>query len=130
MSHSLDRRSLLRTMVAGTLGIGALGVTGTHATATGLGSNPLNLKGNINHSVARWTYQMLSLEELCEVVKGFGVSAIDLVGPDEWHILKREGIDSSMCNGAEISLEEGWGDTRYHPELIERYRKHIDLVAD
>jgi len=130
MSHSLDRRSLLRTMVAGTLGIGALGVTGAHATATGLGNNPLNLKGNINHSVARWTYQMLSLEELCEVVKGFGVSAIDLVGPDEWHILKREGIDSSMCNGAEISLEEGWGDTRYHPELIERYRKHIDLVAD
>lgn len=130
MSHSLDRRSLLRTMVAGTLGIGALGVTGAHATATGLGNNPLNLKGNINHSVARWTYQMLSLEELCEVVKGLGVSAIDLVGPDEWHILKREGIDSSMCNGAEISLEEGWGDTRYHPELIERYRKHIDLVAD
>lgn len=130
MSHSLDRRTLLRTMVAGALGIGAASAVGTHATTDALGSNPLNLKGNINHSVARWTFHMLSLEELCEVVKGFGVRAIDLVGPNEWHILKREGIDSSMCNGAEINLEDGWGDSRFHPELIERYRKHIDLVAE
>ena len=26
-------------------------------------------KGNINHSVARWTYGDLSIEELCQVVK-------------------------------------------------------------
>lgn len=132
MSHSLDRRTVLRTMVASALGIGAVSASGASALAAGSasGNNPLNLKGNINHSVARWTFDMLSLEELCEVVKGLGVGAIDLVGPNEWHILKREGIDSSMCNGAEISLEDGWGDTKFHPELIERYRKHIDLVAE
>jgi hydroxypyruvate isomerase len=130
MSHSLDRRTLLRNLVAGTLGMSALGATGLSAMAAKPGFNPLNLKGNINHSVCRWTYNMLSLEELCEVVKSLGVAAIDLVGPGEWHILKQEGIDSSMCNGAEISLEEGWADAKHHPELIERYRKHIDLVAE
>ena len=34
-----------------------------------------------------------------------------------------------MCNGAELSLEDGWGDTRFHSELIERYLQHIDLVS-
>ena len=39
-------------------------------------------KGNINHSVARWTYGDLSIEELCQVVQSLGFSAIDLIGPD------------------------------------------------
>src|SRR5690625_3686445 len=120
MSHSLDRRTLLRTMVAGALGIGAASAVGTHATTDALGSNPLNLKGNINHSVARWTFHMLSLEELCEVVKGLGVRAIDVVGPYEWHSLKGEGIERAMWNGAENNLEAGWGDSRFLPELIKR----------
>ena len=34
-----------------------------------------------------------------------------------------------MCNGAEISLVEGWNDTKYHSTFIENYKKHIELVA-
>src|SRR5690625_2326104 len=119
MSHSLDRRTLLRTMVAGALGIGAASACGAHATTDALGSNPLNLKGNINHSVARWTFHMLSLAELCEVIKGLGVRAIDLVGPNEWHILKREGIDSSLRNAAEMNREDGGGSGRLAKWMIE-----------
>jgi hydroxypyruvate isomerase len=35
-----------------------------------------------------------------------------------------------MCNGAEISLTEGFNDPQYHSELIENYTKHIKLVAE
>jgi hydroxypyruvate isomerase len=35
-----------------------------------------------------------------------------------------------MCNGAEISLTEGWNDSQFHPTLIKNYTKHINLVAD
>lgn len=87
------------------------------------------LKGNINHSVCRWTYQFLSLEELCKTVKQIGFAAIDLVGPKEWSILKQHGVYSSMCNGAEISLVNGWNDPQYHAQLIKNYTEHIDLVA-
>jgi hydroxypyruvate isomerase len=87
------------------------------------------LKGNINHSVCRWTYNFLSLEELCKNVKEIGFAAIDLVGPKDWDTLKKNGVFSSMCNGAEISLTEGWNDKKYHPTLIKNYTEHIDLVA-
>jgi hydroxypyruvate isomerase len=87
------------------------------------------LKGNINHSVCRWTYSHLTLDELCVLVKKLGFSAIDLIGPKEWDILKKHGIYSSMCNGAEISLVDGWNDKKNHATLIKNYTEHIELVA-
>ncbi len=60
---------------------------------------------------------------------GLGISAIDLAGPKDWPVLKAEGLDSSMCNGAEISLTKGWNDPQYHPTLIKNYTAHIDLIA-
>lgn len=87
------------------------------------------LKGNIRHSMCRWTYNHLSLDELCTTVKSLGFAAIDLVGPKEWDILKKHGVDSSMCNGAEINLVNGWNNKQYHPTLIKNYTEHIDLVA-
>ena len=92
-------------------------------------TNHSTLKNNINHSVCWWTYNFLSLEELCQRVKEIGFSAIDLVGPKDWNVLKKHGIDSSMCNGAEISLTEGWNDKQYHQKLIKNYTDHIHYVA-
>ena len=41
----------------------------------------LKLKGTINHSVCRWCYGDIPLDDLCLAVKRIGFSAIDLVGP-------------------------------------------------
>lgn len=89
----------------------------------------MKLKGNINHAVCRWCYNNLTLDELCVAAKEIGISAIDLVGPKDWATLKKHGLFSSMCNGAEISLEEGWNDLRYHETLIKNYEEFIPLVA-
>ncbi len=89
-----------------------------------------HLKNNIHHSVCYWTYNHISLEQLCLLVKKMGFGAIDLVGPGEWSILKKHGVDSSMCNGAEISLVKGWNHPDNHATLTDNYLKHIRLVAD
>ena len=89
----------------------------------------LKINGAIHHSVCRWCYGDIPLEELCVAVKKIGFAAIDLVGPADWPVLKAHGVYSSMCNGAEISLTKGWNHTEYHPTLIKSYTEHIDLVA-
>jgi len=89
----------------------------------------MTLKGNINHSVCRWCYDFLSIEELCSVAREIGISGIDLVGPKEWPILQKNGLYSSMCNGAEISIEAGWNNPAYHDTLIKNYTEMIPLVA-
>ncbi len=87
------------------------------------------LKGRINHSVCRWTMPSFTVDQLCQHVKEIGFSAIDLVGPADWPTLQKNGVFSSMCNGAEISLTEGWNDKQYHPTLLKNYTEHIDLVS-
>jgi hydroxypyruvate isomerase len=131
MKPQLPRRELLKQLAAGAAGLSVLGsgllLSGAAAAAPATAGA---LKGNIRHSVSRWTYGDLSIEELCLLVKSLGFSAIDLVGPEDWPMLKKHGIDSSMCNGAELNLVDGWSDPKFHPELIQRYLKHIDLVAE
>jgi len=121
----MQRRSAIKTLVTGTT---ALAFTNP-IQAAGIYASNFSLKGNINHSVCRWTYGHLSLEQLCQTVKSLGFAAIDLIGPKEWNVLKQYGIDSSMCNGAEISLVKGWNDKQYHATLIKNYSEHIELVA-
>jgi hydroxypyruvate isomerase len=87
------------------------------------------MKGNINHSVCRWCYGGIPLEELCAGAKKMGIVAIDLVGPKDWPVLQKHGLYSSMCNGAEINLEDGWNHTEFHSTLIKNYAEMIPLVA-
>lgn len=131
MAQSLQRRELLKKLAASAMGASVLGSGALFSTAaTGASSSLGVLKGNIRHSVSRWTYGDLSLDELCVLIKSLGVNAIDLVGPEDWPVLKKHGVDSSMCNGAELNLVDGWSEPKFHPQLIERYLTHIDLVAD
>lgn len=88
------------------------------------------LKGNINHSVCWWTYNFLSLDELCKVVKQIGFSAIDLLAPKEWPVAQAHGIYSSMCYTAgKVSLTEGFNHTEFHDQLIKDYLEVIPLMA-
>lgn len=95
------------------------------------GNAPKNapLKGNIRHSVCSWCYPDLSLDELCLLAKDIGLVGIDLIGPEGWPTLKKHGLISTMCNGAELSLTEGFNHIEYHPQLIANYTRQIELVA-
>ena len=136
---NLKRRTFIRTAAFGSVALSASMLsTGCQVNANAIGASHASdnngvmppLKNNINHSVSRWTYGDLSIVELCEVVKSLGFSAIDLVGPQDWPVLQQYGIDSSMCNGAEINLVDGFIHPQFHDELEKRYIKHIDLMAE
>ena len=121
-----NRREALKHLTVSSI---AMSTAGGLSFATENMDEDLKLKGNINHSVCWWTYNFLPLDELCQVVKKIGFGAIDLVGPRDWPTLKKYGIYSSMCNGAEINLTDGWAHKEFHSTLIKNYTEHIDLVA-
>lgn len=122
----MNRRNVLKQSA---LSVAALAAGGNIFNSLPSNEESKSLKNNINHSVCQWTYNHISLEALCLLVKKIGFSAIDLIGPKDWKVLKKYGIDSSMCNGAEIGLTKGWNDTQFHGQLIKNYTDHIDLVA-
>ncbi|MFC5624471.1 hydroxypyruvate isomerase family protein [Algoriphagus winogradskyi] len=92
---------------------------------------PYQLKGNINHGVCHWCFrENYTIEELCIEAKKIGIKGIDLIGPDNWATLKKHGIDSSMCNGAELGLNDGFGEVKFHEQLIKNYTEMIPKVAE
>ncbi|MBC8082928.1 MAG: TIM barrel protein [Hymenobacter sp.] len=122
-----NRRTVIRNILAGTAVAGTAGPLGYFAAAEPL--EQAALKGNINHSVCRWCYQDLSVDELCAAAKSLGIKGIDLVGPQDWPTLKKYGLDSPMCNGAEINLTDGFNDPRFHATLQKNYAEMIPRVA-
>ncbi|HVZ57260.1 MAG TPA: TIM barrel protein [Chitinophagaceae bacterium] len=131
-----NRREALKQLATGTVALGASAmlagpVAGTPVTRTQKQPpQPLPLKGNIHHSVCQWTYSFLSIEELCQIVKEIGFSAIDLVAPKDWPILQQYGIYSSMCyHGGNVSLTNGFNNRQFHDQLVRDYTDVIPLMV-
>lgn len=124
-----NRRTAIKGILATTAALTATGPLSCFAQNEQKTETAYQLKGNINHSVCRWCFNDLSVEELCVAAKGMGMKGIYLVGPKDWPTLKKHGLVSTMCNGAEISLTEGWNNPKYHATLMKNYSDMIPLVA-
>lgn len=123
------RRSVIKNIVAGSVALPASKLFAANKSSSNK-NNPLKLKGNINHSVSRWTFNYLSLDELCKAVKEIGFSAIDLVGPADWPTLQKHGIYSSMCYTAgKNDLYKGLDNPANHEQLIKEYLETIPVMA-
>lgn len=126
---TLSRRSALKGILAGTavvsfpLGFSVLAQPNNKEMKSEI------LKGNINHSIARWCFNDFDIETLCVEVKKLGITGIDLVGPKDWPVLKKYDLVSTMCNGAEINLTDGFNDIQFHEKLVRNYAEMIPLVA-
>ncbi len=127
MSNHQTRRAVIKNMLAGTA---AFGVSGKLQPFTmNEAEEEYHFKGDINQSVSHWCFSELTLDELCIEAKKIGIRGIDLLGPKEWPTVKKHGLESPICNGAEINLTDGFNDKRFHATLIKNYTDMIPLVA-
>ncbi len=123
----MKRRTFIGTSAAASVAFLA-GKTAVAADSSNI--NTMKLNNNINHSVCQWCYGSIPLEDFLKSLNALGVTAIDLIGPKDYPLLKKYNIHNSMCNGAEISLTEGWNDLKYHETLIKNYKEMIPIVAE
>jgi hydroxypyruvate isomerase len=121
-----SRREAIKNMAIATV---AMGAPLTLQSFTSPAVDTVALKGNVNHAVCRWTFSDVDLDTLCVEAKKIGIKGIDLVGPKEWPTLKKHGLYSSMCNGAEINLVDGFNDPKFHETLVKSYSEMIPLVS-
>lgn len=89
----------------------------------------MKLNGRINHSVCKWCYDKIPLEDLCKAAKEIGLTSIELLGPAEWPTLKKYDLYCAMPWGAHKKLDRGFNDPTYHDELFQLYEAVIPQVA-
>jgi hydroxypyruvate isomerase len=123
MKKVMSRRSAFKTTAA-TVTTGAAVFKLGDFTSFGA----VERKGNINHSVCRWCYNQISLDDLCKASKEMGITSIDLTGPKEWETLKKYGLTCAMTNGAGMGIERGFNRREHHEALLKSYEEVIPLV--
>ncbi len=93
------------------------------------------LKGNINHSIVYWCFNLMGdkwdMEKLCQVATGLGVKSIELTDPDVWPTLAKHGMTCAIAgNGMPgAPFMRGLNNPRYQAEVISRTSDRIDACA-
>lgn len=119
------RRNALKTLTGS-----ALTLTSLETLAS---NNETKLKGNIRHSVSRWCYGSIPLDELCQACKDIGIESIELTSPKEWDTLKKYGLTSAMGQPDEwpqgMGLPNCWNKPKNHDALVALYTDLIPKAA-
>ena len=136
MSKTYSRRNVLKKL-AGSAALLSTGVLLPGAVRAELEKEHLKedlmsikLKGHVNHSVCKWCYPNISLDELCKVAKDMGLSSIELQGPEEWPTIKKYGLTCAMPWGAGKGIENGWNNPALHNELLASFEDIIPKAAN
>lgn len=88
------------------------------------------LKGNIKHSVSRWCYGGIPMEEFCVKCKEMGIQSIELLDPQDWPVVQKHGLTVALAQGAGLGIDNGFNNPAFHDELVASYEKVIPMVAE
>lgn len=127
-NNEFSRRSALKGLAGGAAFLTTAMMPGGAVEAFEL--EDMKLKGNINHSVCKWCYGDIPLEDLCKAAKAMGIQSVELMGPEEWPVMKKHGLTCALPWGAGKGIGEGFNNPKYHDELVASYEKVIPLAAN
>ncbi len=81
------------------------------------------------HSVCKWCYKNISLEELAAAGKGLGLHSIELLDPKDFPVLKKYGLTCALANGAG-PIPHGFNRRENHEKLVPGFLTRIQECAD
>ncbi len=129
------RRNALKTLTGSALTLAAV-ETMANPMTTSAGTStitPSALKGNIRHSVSRWCYGSIDLDELCVAAKSMGIESVELTGPKEWVVLNKYGLTSAMGQPdawpTGLGLTSCFNNPKNHDALTALYTELIPQAA-
>src|SRR5712675_3062318 len=105
MSTRISRRSAICTLAQTTAVASVASSLSQRLGAADASSGPL--KGRINHSVCKWCYGKISLEDLCQAGKEMGLQSIDLLETSDFETLKKHDLLCAMVSGVPGGISDG-----------------------
>lgn len=98
--------------------------------------NPLKIESNskatmnFKHSVCKWCYSGIPLEEFTDRCKDIGLHSIELLNPGDWDIVHGRGLQCAISNGSPLGITKGFNDPQYHAQLLTDFERIIPLAAE
>ena len=141
MTHKTSRRKFVTTLTGSAAVAAVVSALGPRLRAEdAAASDAEKATGRkVNHSVCKWCYGGISLEDLCVAGKEFGLSSVEIIGPDQKTTLEKHGMTCAMVSSPTVkasdgkkvgTIRRGWNETQYHDVLVEVFEKRIKEAND
>jgi len=118
--HDLTRRQAIGVMSAGVAGAMLPRVEPV---------NGLPRAGRLRHSISRWCYGKIPIDDLCEAAKGIGYQSVELLSENEWLVPRKHGLTCAMANGFG-QIPVGFNRLENHDKLVADAEAMIPKVAE
>src|SRR5690242_9925196 len=112
MQTAMTRRSALTKLTSTAAAAAAAASLSQQLTAAESASSAL--KGHINHSVCKWCYGKLSLDEMCKVAKEIGLVSVELLSVSDFPTLKKFDLKCAMVSGCPGGIDNGLNRVENH----------------
>jgi hydroxypyruvate isomerase len=119
----MTRRQAIKTATLATAACASL----LPRRAFAAGTPPL--AGRIHHSVCRWCYKNIPLDDLCAAAKRIGLQSVEIITLDDLPVLKKHGLISAMITGVPGDIPKGLNRVENHDQIAAFFEKTIPLVA-
>lgn len=122
----MDRRLHIKNLI---LGIPALWSIQNHGKQYLIFSSGECLR---HHKTFRFQVVLFfnSLPELTTFCLNNNIHSIELLEPDEYQYVIRQGLECAVANGPETHIRKGFNNPQLHDYLLKEYKRLIPLAAD
>jgi hydroxypyruvate isomerase len=129
MKQGISRRSALRTIAGSTAMLAAAPGLPAATDPPGGIAGP-KLKGRIRHSVCKWCYDKIPLDEFCRAAKEIGLESVELVEVKDFPVLRKHGLICAMVTGVPGMIPSGLNRVENHDRIVSWMRGTLPAAAN
>ena len=128
MNMKLSRRSALRKIAGSTAAVAVAANLSQRLSAADAAAP--QLKGRINHSVCKWCYDKIPLEEFCQAGKEMGLQSVELLEVKDFPTLKKYGLTCAVVSGVPGGIGSGLNRIENHDKIVEFMERTLPAAAE
>ena len=88
-----------------------------------------SLKGRIKHSVCRWCYGGMSLDDLCRNAAEMGIVSVELLNPEEFATTGKYGLTCAVASFVKANpIPKGFNRVENHDAIIRQLEEQLPKV--
>lgn len=128
MNTKLSRRSALGR-IAGASAAAAVAANLSQRLIAADSAAP-KLKGRINHSVCKWCYGRIPLDEFCKAGREMGLQSVELLEVKDFPTLKKYGLTCAVVSGVPGGITSGLNRIENHDKIVEFMELALPAAAE
>src|SRR5262245_52002627 len=128
MKPLISRRSALRRVAGSAAAVTVAAQLSQRLSAAEAAVGPA-LRGRVNHSVCKWCYPKVNLEDLCLAGKQMGLHSVELLTVEDFPTLKKHDLVCAMVSGVPGGITDGLNRVENHDKIVAYYEEVAPKVA-